>query len=158
MFAFHCEDYDLYSINYLHTGAPKSWYSIPVAHKTRFETLAATFFPEERLECKEFLRHKNVLLSPKKLREHAIDLGTVVQYPGIFYDCFFMYATLFDTLWGVCFDCLTRIRLLFVGFFVDLFSISAFIARFYRVLSCFPPNSITRRVRDHLPRRLSRGL
>ncbi|RYG99586.1 hypothetical protein EON65_50140 [archaeon] len=83
MFAFHCEDYDLYSINYLHTGAPKSWYSIPATQKTRFETLAATFFPQERLECKEFLRHKNVLLSPKKLKEQGINVVTAVQYPGM---------------------------------------------------------------------------
>lgn len=39
-FAWHTEDMDLYSINYLHFGAPKSWYCVPPQYGKKLEKIA----------------------------------------------------------------------------------------------------------------------
>lgn len=36
-FAWHVEDHDLHSLNYLHFGAPKTWYGVPKDAAVAFE-------------------------------------------------------------------------------------------------------------------------
>jgi jumonji domain-containing protein 2 len=76
-FCWHTEDVELYSINYIHTGAPKTWYCIPPAHAARFERLAREFFVGDASQCAQFLRHKMNLVSPAVLREYSIPCHTV---------------------------------------------------------------------------------
>eukprot|EP00731_Ephydatia_muelleri_P019144 Em0011g1184a len=83
-FAWHTEDMDLYSINYLHFGAPKAWYAIPPEHGQRLERLAKGFFPECHEECPSFLRHKMTLISPSVLKQYSIPFNKVVQEAGNF--------------------------------------------------------------------------
>ena len=56
--ARHTEDVDLHSVNYLHYGAPKSWYCIPPAHRARFELLVKGLLPDMFRACPQFMRHK----------------------------------------------------------------------------------------------------
>lgn len=83
-FAWHTEDMDLYSINYLHTGAPKSWYAIPPVHGKRLERLASGFYPDEFKACSAFLRHKTTMLSPLVLKKYSIPFNKITQEPGEF--------------------------------------------------------------------------
>ncbi|XP_077980829.1 lysine-specific demethylase 4C-like [Glandiceps talaboti] len=83
-FAWHTEDMDLYSINYLHFGAPKSWYAIPPEHGKRLERLAAGFFPSSFQGCSNFLRHKMTLISPHILRQYSIPYNKITQEAGEF--------------------------------------------------------------------------
>lgn len=82
-FAWHTEDMDLYSINYLHCGAPKTWYSIPPSYGRKFEQLAEALFPKSVAVCPAFLRHKMTILDPKWLRDYEIPYDTVTQEAGM---------------------------------------------------------------------------
>ncbi|CAN0538886.1 unnamed protein product, partial [Ectocarpus sp. 12 AP-2014] len=79
MFAFHVEDVNLYSINYLHRGDPKSWYGIPPGSRQRFESLAQAFFTEEFRTCKHHMRHKTTMISPLQIQKAGIGYCTAVQ-------------------------------------------------------------------------------
>ena len=46
LFGWHKEDVDLYSINYLHQGAPKFWYTIDLEDNEQFENIANTYFKD----------------------------------------------------------------------------------------------------------------
>ncbi|CAH2294001.1 lysine-specific demethylase 4C isoform X1 [Pelobates cultripes] len=83
-FAWHTEDMDLYSINYLHFGEPKSWYAIPPEHGKRLERLAQGFFPSSSQGCEAFLRHKMTLISPSILKKYGIPFDKVTQEAGEF--------------------------------------------------------------------------
>ncbi|KAF9189005.1 hypothetical protein BGZ51_000181 [Haplosporangium sp. Z 767] len=83
-FAWHVEDMDLYSINYLHFGAPKQWYCIRPEHSTRFECIAQGIFSSDYKTCPQFLRHKTYLLSPSKLATDGVPVNRLVQHEGEF--------------------------------------------------------------------------
>ncbi|KFB37556.1 AGAP011180-PA-like protein [Anopheles sinensis] len=78
-FAWHTEDMDLYSINYLHFGEPKTWYAVPPEHGRKLEKLAKNSFPASNKNCSSFLRHKMTLISPQILKQHGIPYDKVTQ-------------------------------------------------------------------------------
>ncbi|KAG0340653.1 hypothetical protein BG000_011431 [Podila horticola] len=83
-FAWHVEDMDLYSINYLHFGAPKQWYCIPPDYSERFERIAQGIFSQDFKQCPQFLRHKTHLISPSSLTNDGVPFNRLVQHEGEF--------------------------------------------------------------------------
>ncbi|WFD20067.1 hypothetical protein MCAP1_002311 [Malassezia caprae] len=79
-FAWHVEDMDLHSINYIHFGAPKQWYAIRQADRQRFESVMAAAFPVDARKCPQFLRHKSFLVSPSFLKSQGIRPLKLVQH------------------------------------------------------------------------------
>ena len=78
---------DLYSINYLHFGEPKSWYVVPPEHGKRLERLAEGYFPSIARDCNAFLRHKMTLLSPRILNKYSIPFSKVYKQFLFFIIC-----------------------------------------------------------------------
>ncbi|KAI4124062.1 MAG: hypothetical protein LQ347_005878 [Umbilicaria vellea] len=84
-FAWHLEDVDLYSINYIHFGAPKQWYSISQDDARRFEAAMKSVWPNDAKNCDQFLRHKTYLISPQLLQsQYNIRVNKLVHNEGEF--------------------------------------------------------------------------
>ena len=83
-FCVHVEDMNLSSINYIHAGHPKQWYALAPADHGKFEQLASSLYQQLHSKCREFLRHKHVLLKPSKLRERGLVVRQTVQREGEF--------------------------------------------------------------------------
>ncbi|KAJ7726252.1 JmjC-domain-containing protein [Mycena maculata] len=83
-FAWHVEDMDLFSINYIHFGAPKFWYAVPQARAGALEGTMRGYFPKDTSSCPQFLRHKSFLASPTLLAQSAVRPNHLVQHAGEF--------------------------------------------------------------------------
>ncbi|BEI79585.1 hypothetical protein CcaverHIS002_0101140 [Cutaneotrichosporon cavernicola] len=83
-FSWHVEDMDLFSINYIHFGAPKFWYAVPQADADRFETVTRSYFSNDANGCDQFMRHKSCTLSPTKLAQEGIRVNKLVHFQNEF--------------------------------------------------------------------------
>ncbi|KEF63444.1 uncharacterized protein A1O9_01422 [Exophiala aquamarina CBS 119918] len=84
-FAWHLEDVDLYSINYIHFGAPKQWYSVSQKDAPKFEAAMKSIWGSDAKNCDQFLRHKTYLVSPAILKsKFGVTVNKVVHREGQF--------------------------------------------------------------------------
>lgn len=75
-FASHCEDSNLGSINTLHEGEPRTWYTVPQSNAEKLENLVQSLTPKT-IACDLFIRHKSVLIPPEILQLHRIEYAKV---------------------------------------------------------------------------------
>jgi hypothetical protein len=106
-FSWHVEDMDLFSINYIHFGAPKIWYVVPPAERIRFEQLAASYFYDEAQICPEFTRHKICVISPNVLEKNHISVHRLVQKSNEFVITF---PGAYHQGWNTDFNCAEAIN------------------------------------------------
>lgn len=91
MFAWHVEDHYLYSINYHHCGASKTWYGIPGHAALEFEKVVREHvYTRDILSADgedgafDVLLGKTTLFPPNILLEHDVPVYKAVQKPGEF--------------------------------------------------------------------------
>ncbi|XP_075499151.1 lysine-specific demethylase ELF6 isoform X2 [Primulina tabacum] len=86
-FAWHVEDHDLHSLNFLHMGSPKTWYAVPGDYAFNFEEvirLHAYGGNIDQLTALSLLGEKTTLLSPEVIVASGIPCCRLVQNPGEF--------------------------------------------------------------------------
>eukprot|EP00027_Filamoeba_sp_ATCC50430_P002798 CAMPEP_0168545640 /NCGR_PEP_ID=MMETSP0413-20121227/3067_1 /TAXON_ID=136452 /ORGANISM="Filamoeba nolandi, Strain NC-AS-23-1" /LENGTH=899 /DNA_ID=CAMNT_0008575753 /DNA_START=158 /DNA_END=2857 /DNA_ORIENTATION=- len=83
-FCWHVEDNYLYSINYIHHGAPKVWYGIPEHAATKFEEVMKNAVPELFQAHPDLLFMLVTMLPPRLLVENNVPVYTCVQNAGEF--------------------------------------------------------------------------
>ncbi|XWS49520.1 hypothetical protein CRYUN_Cryun12cG0010000 [Craigia yunnanensis] len=91
MFAWHVEDHYLYSINYHHCGASKTWYGIPGHAALKFEKVVKEHvYTNDILSTDgedgafDVLLGKTTLFPPNVLLKHDVPVYKAVQNPGEF--------------------------------------------------------------------------
>ncbi|KAI3793456.1 hypothetical protein L1987_36075 [Smallanthus sonchifolius] len=86
-FAWHVEDHELHSLNFLHIGSPKTWYAVPGDYAFTFEEVIrskAYGGGVSRLAALTLLGEKTTLLSPEIVTASGIPCCRLVQNPGEF--------------------------------------------------------------------------
>ena len=83
-FCWHVEDDYLYSINYLHEGAPKTWYGVGSQYSTQFERVMKDTFPDLFEVQPDLLHHLTTMLSPLDFIEAGVPICKAQQNVGEF--------------------------------------------------------------------------
>uniref|UniRef100_A0A0E0N6H6 JmjC domain-containing protein n=1 Tax=Oryza rufipogon TaxID=4529 RepID=A0A0E0N6H6_ORYRU len=86
-FAWHVEDHDLHSLNYMHLGAAKTWYGVPRDAALAFEDVVREHGyggEVNPLETFATLGQKTTVMSPEVLVESGIPCCRLVQNAGEF--------------------------------------------------------------------------
>ncbi|XP_022765390.1 probable lysine-specific demethylase ELF6 isoform X2 [Durio zibethinus] len=86
-FAWHVEDHELHSMNFLHTGSSKTWYAVPGDYAFSFEEVIRTEAYGgniDRLAALSLLGEKTTLLSPELIVASGIPCCRLIQNPGEF--------------------------------------------------------------------------
>lgn len=83
-FCWHVEDHHLYSLNYMHWGAPKIWYGVPGSDACQLEEAMRKHLPDLFDEQPDLLHKLVTQLSPSILKSEGVPVYRCVQNPGEF--------------------------------------------------------------------------
>ncbi|CAM8881009.1 unnamed protein product [Rhodiola kirilowii] len=81
-FCWHFEDHCFYSMNYMHWGEPKCWYSVPGSEAVAFEKVMKDSLPDLFDVQPDLLFQLVTMLNPSILQEKGVPVYTLLQEPG----------------------------------------------------------------------------
>lgn len=91
MFILRSTTISIFSINYHHSGAPKTWYGVPGHHALQFEKVARNqVYSRDILSAAgedgafEVIAEKTTIFPPKILLDNGVSVYKAVQKPGEF--------------------------------------------------------------------------
>eukprot|EP00656_Telonema_subtile_P047700 TRINITY_DN5504_c0_g2_i8.p1 TRINITY_DN5504_c0_g2~~TRINITY_DN5504_c0_g2_i8.p1 ORF type:complete len:865 (+),score=66.13 TRINITY_DN5504_c0_g2_i8:239-2833(+) len=83
-FCWHNEDSHLFSLNYMHKGKPKIWYTVPASNADKFAEVMKLKFPELFAAYPNALFQLCTMINPSVLINHGVEVYRGVQQPGSF--------------------------------------------------------------------------
>lgn len=83
-FCWHFEDHCFYSMNYLHWGEPKCWYSVPGNDACAFEKVMQDSLPDLFDAQPDLLFQLVTMLNPSVLLAKGVPVYSIIQEPGNF--------------------------------------------------------------------------
>ncbi|KAL5232150.1 hypothetical protein ABZP36_030926 [Zizania latifolia] len=83
-FCWHVEDHHLYSLNYMHWGAPKMWYGVPGKDAVNLESAMRKHLPDLFEEQPDLLHNLVTQFSPSLLKSEGVQVYRCVQHEGEF--------------------------------------------------------------------------
>ncbi|KAM7257601.1 hypothetical protein ACFE04_013342 [Oxalis oulophora] len=78
------EEHHLYSLSYLHVGAPRIWYCVPGKYLFKFDAAVKRCFSESLLSQTESRHRLMMRLPPSTLKSEGIPVFRCIQNPGEF--------------------------------------------------------------------------
>lgn len=82
-FYMHCEDSNLASLNYLHSGADKHWICVPNCERSKLTNALMSWLGSNYdYGCETVYRHKCFIVDETFLLKHGIKYTKLIQHPG----------------------------------------------------------------------------
>lgn len=83
-FCWHVEDNFLYSINYMHFGANKTWYGVPASAAPLMESAFRSIVPDEFAKRPLLLHDLVTNICPSRLQQYGVPVCRAIQQAGEF--------------------------------------------------------------------------